>query len=132
MTKEENEEKENKELLDELKMIRQYSEQTFDKQLVYIAGGGLILTLGFVKDVVDLSKSSSNWLLFLTWILLTLALTLNLFSHRSAKTAVDHYIKDNTTKGVFWNNVTDKLGIASAVSLFLGITSFIIFIILNI
>lgn len=43
---------------------RKSSELEYDKLIVYLAGGGLVFTIGFVKDLMQLTKSSHlSWLL---------------------------------------------------------------------
>lgn len=36
--------------------IRKYSGEQYDKLIVYLSSGALVLTVGFVEKVVDLSK----------------------------------------------------------------------------
>lgn len=117
---------------DKLYKIRSYSEQTFDKLLVYLAGGGLILTIGFVKEVVNLSSAKTIYFLFLTWISFTISLTFNLISHKTSTTSVDSYLKNEYDKGDKWNKFTHYINFASIIVLFLGILLFIIFVINNI
>ena len=58
------------------------SQDDFEKQLSYISGGALGLSLLFLEKVIeDLSKADSKWLLTLGWILLALTLFINLTSH---------------------------------------------------
>ena len=65
------------------------SNQEFDKQLVYIAGGGLALTIGFVKDIVSITKAIHLWLLLSTWICFVVALLFNFLSHKFSAEAAD-------------------------------------------
>ncbi len=116
----------------ELLEIRKYSGQSFDKQLVYISGGGLILTIGFVKEIIDLSSSSCNFLLFTSWICFTLALTFNLVSHRTAINAVDYFFEENEKKSSSYDTYTDRSNRLSIFFLFTGITTFILFVVKNI
>ena len=37
---------------DKVQKDRDYSSDLFDKQLVYLSAGALVLTIGFVKDLV--------------------------------------------------------------------------------
>jgi hypothetical protein len=112
--------------------IRKYSESSFDKQLVYLAGGGLVLTIGFIKEVIDLDTAKSFAFLFLTWICFTLSLTINLFSHKSSTKSVDLYIKENYGDGEKWNKYTRWLNHISILFLTSAIVLFIIFVFLNI
>jgi hypothetical protein len=47
---------------------RKEASSQFNKQLVYLSSGGLILTIGFIKDIVNLSTARCNTLLLLTWL----------------------------------------------------------------
>lgn len=58
--------------------------QEFDKQAVYIAGGGLALTLSVAKDFTDFVGKQYFVLLLLTWLLFALTLLFNLISHRAS------------------------------------------------
>lgn len=74
--------------LDQLTERHKLSGQEFDKQLVAIAGGGLALTITLTKDLLTKDDSGIVWLLYLSWLLFIVCLTVNLFSHRAAST---HY-----------------------------------------
>ena len=75
---------------------RKSSELEYDKLIVYLAGGVLVLTIGFVKDLMQLTKSAHlDWLL-LCWVLFALCLLINLLSHRLAKQAFDSYLREET------------------------------------
>lgn len=117
---------------EQLIKIRSYSEQTFDKQLVYLAGGGLVLTIGFIKEIIDLSTSTYNPLLYISWIGLCLCLLFNLLSHKSSSRAIDEYLKDKHNKGDQWNSITSNMNTTSIVFLITGISTFILFILFNI
>lgn len=75
---------------------RKNSELEYDKLIVYLAGGGLVLTIGFVKDLMQLSKAAHIGWLLLCWVLFALCLLTNLFSHRLAKVAFDSYLREET------------------------------------
>jgi len=117
---------------EQLIKIRSYSEQTFDKQLVYLAGGGLVLSIGFIKEIIDLSTSTYNPLLYISWICLCLCLLFNLLSHKSSSRSIDEYLKEKYNKGNQWNNRTSKLNNTSIGFLIIGISTFVLFILYNI
>lgn len=58
--------------------------QEFDKQAVYIAGGGLALTLAVAKDFTAFVGKQYFVLLLLTWLFFALTLLFNLISHRAS------------------------------------------------
>lgn len=64
----------------------------FDKQVVYLAGGGLVLTIGFVKDIVKLSATAYLPFLLLSWILFAATLLLNLWSHSASAASTDLFL----------------------------------------
>ena len=72
---------------------RDFSEEIFEKMVVYVAGGGLVLTIGFVKDIVNLETVEFLNYLFATWILFAMTLLLNLISHRTAIKGIDCKLK---------------------------------------
>ncbi|WP_324679846.1 hypothetical protein [Hymenobacter sp. GOD-10R] len=77
---------------------RKSSEQEYDKLIVYLAGGGLVLTIGFVKDLLQLSKSNYLGWLLACWALFALCLLTNLLSHYLAKQAFDSYLREDAAK----------------------------------
>jgi hypothetical protein len=53
---------------DELRELVSTSEQNFEKQLSYVAGGGLVLTFVLVEKLIgDVSANTWPWL-FCTWV----------------------------------------------------------------
>lgn len=58
--------------------------QEFDKQAVYIAGGGLALTLAVAKDFTAFVGKQYFVLLLLTWLFFAVTLLFNLISHRAS------------------------------------------------
>ena len=57
------------------------SQDIFEKQLSYISAGALGLSVGFIKDIVDIKHSSYKWMVVVGWGLLIFTLLLNLHSH---------------------------------------------------
>jgi hypothetical protein len=64
----------------------------FDKQVVYLSGGGLALTIGFVKDIVKLSATAFLPFLLLSWLLFAATLLLNLWSHKASSASTDLFL----------------------------------------
>ena len=129
------------------------SYQEFDKQVVYLAGGGLALTLTFAPDLVALTSSFLVVAsLMLTWFLFAAALLINLFSHRRAAETHDaarslhHHYRAcyqaqrpiNETQCATWNTRMKSgdarvrtLNSWSFYTVAAGIASFILFVFLN-
>ncbi|OUJ68983.1 hypothetical protein [Hymenobacter crusticola] len=70
--------------VERLMELHKLSNQEFDKQVVYLAGGGLALTLTFVKDIS--SVTARQWLpvLLFAWVMFAITLILNLLSHKAS------------------------------------------------
>lgn len=70
----------------ELVDIHRKSQETFEQQLSYISAGCLVLSIGYVKDVVkDIGKAGCRSLLMIGWVLMVSTLLLNLISHLLAE-----------------------------------------------
>ena len=65
----------------ELLALYKQASQDFDKQIIYVAGGGLALSIGFVKDIVKVASSGSLGFLMATWAFLAFTLLINLISY---------------------------------------------------
>ena len=65
-----------------LMAIRDYAEEQYDKLMVYISSGALVLTVGFVDKIVDFKHGVNHlsWL-FSSWVFFVLALIFILLSY---------------------------------------------------
>ena len=72
------------ELITENHQRQKEAGQEFDKQAVYIAGGGLALTLAVAKDFTAFVGKQYFVLLLFTWLFFALTLLFNLISHRAS------------------------------------------------
>jgi len=141
--------------IDERNKDANYSIEQFDKLTIALSSGGLIFSVGFVKDIIKLSSKSHTWILMISWYSFAASLLVVLFSqivsyHAHSfelKLSEDEkwqleetysyddskpYIKIYQKKKKMYNSLTKKLNIISPVALILGILTFIIFINLNI
>jgi hypothetical protein len=86
--------------------LHKSSAQEYDKQTVYLAGGGLALTLTFAKDIIHITGSHAIPLLILTWIAFATALLCNLISQRKATEVyslarrLNLYLRDCEQQGI--------------------------------
>lgn len=69
----------------------------YDKQLLTLSSAFLVVSLGFIKDVVPLASSVHTWLLYMAYISLVLCIGIVLFSfqysiHAHVRTK-DHWFK---------------------------------------
>lgn len=116
---------------EKLLLVRSYSEQAFDKQIVYISGGGLALSLGFINQLITINTSLYTWLVYVSWALFTITLTLNLISHKFSTNSIDKFLDDKFKQGHKWNKYTSVLNTFTIVFLISAIAMQIIFIIIN-
>jgi hypothetical protein len=72
-----------KEWLSERKKDLNYSLEQFDKLIIVLSSGGLVLTIGFVKDIVKITEETDTFLLKFCWFSLTAALVFILMSQIS-------------------------------------------------
>jgi predicted ferric reductase len=59
----------------------QNATKAYDTLLIALAGGALALTVGFIKDVIDLRRASDKGYLFFSWSMFASALLLTLFNY---------------------------------------------------
>jgi hypothetical protein len=126
--KKDQKEQEKSDWINQIQKIREYSSEQFDKLIVYLSSGALILTLGFVKDIVPMTKETNKSLLIISWSLFTLALILMLLSHKASIISMDYELNEKSHKSNFFDKITELLNWASTFSLMTGVITFIIFV----
>jgi hypothetical protein len=118
---------------------KEYAENQADKQIVYLAGGALGLTVVFLKNFIDIHRANIIFL-EICWFLLTVALCLNLYSHVTSIQIHDAELSKRTKKEEAeidqkridrLNKRIDMENIISLTSLYIGIFSFMVFMVLN-
>lgn len=57
------------------------SEDDFEKNLVYLSAGSLVLSIGFIEKIVPMSKANCIGFLIISWCLIASTLLLNLASY---------------------------------------------------
>lgn len=109
---------------------RKSAEEEYDKLIVYLAGGGLVLTVGFVKDLTKAAETRQvGWLLG-CWITFAAALLVNLISHILARLAADAFLVNNPK----WEKLDRWVSNSNWIALILvgiGVLAFIIFVFQN-
>lgn len=71
--------------------LRGEAERQFDRQIVYLSSGGLVFSVGFVKDIIgDTSEPIYKWLLIVVWISFAISLIVNLISYVSSRMSIDN------------------------------------------
>ena len=122
----------------QLQSVYEKSQDAFEKQLSYLSGGSLGLSILFIEKVVT-NIRLCNWKLALasSWVLLACTLLVNLISHFVSKRNVYKTIEEinsNTFDAdvvTGRNNQVDKLNISTIISFSLGILLLIIFVCKN-
>ncbi len=118
----------NSEWKEHMKKMRDYSEEQFDKLIVTLNGGALAITVGFVKDIVEITSVTDTRLLKASWLCFILSLFFILLSHRTSILSTDYDLKDNELYSNVWDICTKVLNWASILTLVAGIGIFIIFV----
>jgi hypothetical protein len=123
-----------------------YSLEQFDKLIIYLSSGGLVLTSGILSNIIKVTISINTCLIKDSWILFTLALITNLISqlssHYANKTEIEisrkeiSFIKhDRETvipkilkrKKSIFDSVTRILNLISFICFIVGVIVFLIF-----
>jgi len=125
------EEQENSDYLSTVRKMRDYAQEQFDKLIVYLSSGGLVLTVGFVKDLVDLSEANWKCLLILSWAGFIVSLILILLSHRSAIKASTLELKGLSDESDNQDQKTERLNLFSFTILIAAVIVFVVFISIN-
>jgi hypothetical protein len=136
--------------------IKEKSDDDYEKNIVYIAAGTLVLSMTFLEKIIKVETSSGIWFLITSWGLLAITLLGNLVSHqlssRFHEICIDLYDKcgelsgepsdeENATfkenldfadkKFESCNSTIRTLNWATTLSLFVGILSMVIFCSMN-
>ncbi len=113
---------------DKIEEIRDYSEKEFDRLIVYLSSGALILTIGFVKNIISISEDTDTTLLKISWICFAFSLLIMLTSHKVSIHSMNLELKGKNEKSDVCDKWTNALNWGSYILLFTGIILFIIFI----
>jgi len=112
--------------------LRAESERQFDKQIIYLSGGALIFSIGFVKDIIGANKTAEcKFILVISWICFAVSLIVNIFSYLSSKKAIDSDIIGEESKSQSYNFVTKTLNLIALGSLLVGLVLLILFASIN-
>ena len=99
---------------------------------IYISSGGLVLTIGFIKDIVDINTASDKYLLLTSWICFSLAIVSSLTSHLFAVITSNYALKQKSKTSRRFNYLVYATNYGSWISLILAIIMFVIFVYNNI
>jgi hypothetical protein len=118
--------------INQLEKMRLDANTQFDKQIVYISGGGLVLSIGFVKDIIGVDSTPEfKSLLIIAWICFTFSLITNLFSFKSASYSFDYIMLEDEKLFKRYHRITSILNWSSITGLILGLSFFLDFVVFN-
>lgn len=115
-----------------------YSNEQFDKQILFIASGALGVSFAFIDKLIELRKSIRKELLIDSWYLLSIVILIALVSHfislQSIRWSIANYENEvKIERGNYkWNLVIRVLNVSMMIGLFAGVIRLIQFINLNI
>ncbi len=118
---------------------RRSSFQQFDRAVLTLSGGGLALSLTFIRNIVSLSEATCKWTLICAWGMFALSIMATLISFISSQFAFDRQLKlaeqyyiDNQEEAFKELNkparLTKVINIASAFSFVLAVILLLFFV----
>lgn len=128
----------NEQYTQELYKTLSYSNEQFDKNVLFIASGALGISFAFIENIIpDLTKAMNTGFLIWAWYLYASVIFISMLSHfissLSLKWSIKHYGKDKFDDGMNnWNNATRGLNFLMMFGLLIGTILLINFIRLNI
>lgn len=118
------------------------SEDDFEKNLVYLSAGSLVLSIGFIEKIIPMDNAKWAGFLIVSWCLIASTLLLNLASYlisaengTKAREDLDNDILDDKTryeKVKSRNKTIRKVNWSSYILFSLGIISMIIYCSINV
>lgn len=114
------------------------SQDDFEKQLIYVSGGALSISMFFIEKVIkDLHGASHKWLLITSWFLFGVTLFVNLIFHYLAGKSVYKTLSEinnnkyNRSRFEKRNKTIDRINVSTLFSLGLGTLLLILFLTIN-
>ena len=119
--------------LDQLYKGYFYSSEQFDKAILFVSSGSLVLSISFIEKIVPLAISSCKMLLLLSWIFEAITIILFTINHYLSILSFDHEIKKYFKQSHNKKAITvQNINVASIITLLSGLFCLIIFIFINI
>jgi uncharacterized membrane protein YpjA len=114
-----------------------------DKAILTLSSSGLVLSVSFIRFVVELDSATYTYLLFSSWLFFALAVISTIFSYLIGQKAINdsigisykYYIEDNDDYENIVpasSNINDKVNLLSSITFMLAVISIAAFITLNI
>lgn len=112
--------------------LRAEAERQFDKQIVYLSGGALVFSIGYVKDIIGKNAvPQCKYLLIISWVCFAFALIINLLSYLSTRKAIDKELLEIVKHSLIYNKITIYLNWTSIIGLLIGLVFLITYAIIN-
>lgn len=108
--------------------LRGEAERQFDRLIVYLSAGGLVFSVGFVKDIIgENSAPLYKWWLITVWISFSITLILNLVSYITSRKSIDYELEGNIRLKDRYNSCTIWLNWLSVSTLLNGLIFLLLF-----
>jgi|SRR5690554_675202 len=111
------------------------SSKQFDRNVLYIASGALVLSLNFITEIIDFDNVICKYLLLISWSLFVFVIVISLLSHYVSMKAINQKMKtiedDNDSTSLLLNRLVSILNLIMLIFLPLAIFLLIIFTFLN-
>jgi hypothetical protein len=108
--------------------LRGEAERQFDRQIVYLSSGGLVFSVGFVKDIIgDNSEPVYKWLLIIVWISFAISLVINLISYVTSRMSIDSELHGKEKLSDKFNSCTVWMNWISVIALLNGLLFLLLF-----
>ena len=119
--------------LDQLYKGYSYSNEQFDKAILFVSSGALVLSISFIEKIVPLSTSHCKTLLLLSWVFEAITIILFTINHYLSMLSFNHEIKKFFQESHNKKAITvQNINVASIITLLVGLFCLIIFIFVNI
>lgn len=92
---------------EELYKARSYSEQSFDKLIVYLSAGGIIISITVFNEFIKQKYPINFCLILCVWVSYFVALFINLISHKFSRYSMDAELKNNSSKSHMFEVITE-------------------------
>lgn len=122
----------NKEYISELNRLKEKSEEQYDKLIIYLSSGAIVLSIGFLDNIIDIKEAQCRIFLIVSWLIQVLTIILVLISFLISKYVMELELKEKDSKSDNWEAINKFLSIIQLVFLFIGLIFLITFIIKNI
>ena len=121
--------------LDSYYKMFQYSSEQFDKMILFIASGGLGISVTFIDKIICLKCASYKWLLYTSWSVFSITILIFLLAQylsiKAARKAILDFYDDEKNKTNIANTLVKSFNIIMMVLVAIALACFFIFIIIN-